>query len=159
MRAHEALDRKIRSDDESKRRVQELSRRCSAVVIAWAVNSVLVRNLPSSAQPISRMISRQETYTLKYDVYRKQYIVHSKSKLHHLDDFTTVNQTSKALRPYLPRLVLTREQLVPPAEQEIASNELKPWRKQVAYIIASATTSQTGQRSQEAHTGRFEHGL
>ena len=44
------------------------------------LNSVLVRNLPSSAQPISRMISRQETYTLKYDVYRKQYM-HSKSYL------------------------------------------------------------------------------
>ena len=85
--------------------------------------------------------------------------MHSKSKLHHLDNFTTVNQPSKALRPYFSRLVLTREQLVPPTEQEIASDELEPWRKQIAYIIASATTSSMGQRSREAHTGRFEHSL
>ena len=70
--------------------------------------------------------------------------MHSKSKLHHLDDFTSVDQTSKALRPYLPRLVLTREQFVPPAEQEITSDELEPWRKQIPCVIASATNSPTG---------------
>jgi hypothetical protein len=79
-------------------------------------------------------------------------------KLYHLDHLAAVYQAHQAFRVNLPICVSPPHQFVPPAKQEITSNELKPGCKNIFYKPRSCLLAERKQKEPK-RTGIVEHGL
>lgn len=79
-------------------------------------------------------------------IHMCQLTSHRYRALHHLDD-SVVDEISEGFRVDLAVGAPPLKQLVPPAEEEVASNQLEPWREQVLYEFSSAmgTTIRRGE--------------
>ena len=63
-----------------------------------------------------------------------------RSSSNHLDYFAPIYNAGEALSPDLTVGTTTRQQFVPPSEEEISSNKLKPRSERITYAVSLAVT-------------------